>query len=675
MLRRTDIKIFSVTLCLCMLFSGCTGGQKGTVFTTLPPKTTVPETTQSPPAETTEATEVTQPEPMPLVLEAPMEDAQTTVAETLTFQGTADPRYPLEINGISVQPEEDGSFVYDAPLSVGDNVVTLTYLEETHTFTAVRRYTTAWYAYPDGAVCRDGQSIYAQIFAREGSKVTICFNGEKKEVEPSVNQLSSGAPEGFQNYTVRFDTNGQEGGETDLGVIEYTVICGGITEVYTSGSIVCQEPVALKWPDPDVTPQSGKYKDVGSGYIVEIIDPNAETFNGDTLDDKSNPMMNYLPKGTVDYGSHQAYYNEKADRHYYLLRCGVRVYRSGENKPYGKAYIVDTYKGYLPDHNEIGVDSIAVDGHFTQLTLNCLWKAPFFFNEEPQAYRTEEYKRYILDEYNPSYIDITFCYASVFAGDITIPEDNPLFSGAELIWNEDDCTLRLYLKKIGGFYGWNAFYNEKDQLCFRFLNPVTVTPADNAYGADLSGVKIMIDVGHGGDDPGAWYTDSNRKGWREAERNLVLSHMLREELESIGATVVMNRTTLEDTVTRIERISYLLEEEPDFCICIHHNAETTYKMRGFECWYFTSFSLNAAKCIDEANLESGVYTRSNLAWYYYYVSRQTVCPIVLAENGYMSNKKDMDRIANEEDMRTKAQAIARGIVNFYLQDNGLLASE
>jgi len=653
-------------LCLVCLLSAVMAGCLTEPVQTEP--TAAPETTQQPTEEPTVPT--TEPPPLPLEMEKPTQKRQTTFLETLVFQGTADPRYSVQINGQAVQPDENGQFCYEADLAVGENTFTVTYLEQTLEYTADRRYTTAWYSHEEDTSCCSGASVFAELYAREGSTVKITFRGEVHTVHPSENQLGMGAPDGFDYYGYQFAAPSKNEEPIDLGAITYSVTCDDITEVYTSGNITCQAAVPMKTSDPEVTPAAAPYRNVGSGYIVEIVDVNAETFNGQNVDDKSIPTMNYLPKGTVDYGTQGVYYNSGANRYYYLLRCGVRVYNRNDNKPLGMAPVVDCYNGYLPDHNEINVAAFEVEGHHTYLTLDCLWKAPFFFDEEAQAYRTESWYRYVLDEYNAGYVDITFCYATVFTGSIEIPEDHPLFSKAEVIENEADYTLRLYLKEPGAFYGWNAYYNENDQLCFKFLNPVTVTQAENGYGADLTGVTVMIDVGHGGEDPGAYYPDSRGKGWKESERNLYLANLVKGELESIGTTVLVNRITEERTTTRTERIAYLIEQSPDFCICIHHNADLATGLTGFESWYFTSHSRDAAEHILNTNLENEVYQRGKMSWHTYFVARQTVCPVVLSENGYMSNTWEMNRIADPQIMEEKAKAIVQGIVNYYLQNSG-----
>lgn len=659
------IMILAALVCLLLTLAACQNDPVPTEAPTEPTELTQP--TEEPTEAPTEAP--TEPPAEPLTLVLPLETEQTTWDDTVVFEGTADPRYPVVIAGMAVQTDENGYFSWELALEPGDNTFTLSYLDETVTYQIRRNYTTAWYAHPEGKDVGSGATVFAQLYAREGSTVTIHFNGETKTVEPSGNQLGMGAPEGFDFFEARFLAPNWNKEPVEMGPITYTVTCDGITEEFVTGNFICNTYQPMKERDPEATPDAEGYRDVGSGYIVEVVDVNAETFDGWTIDDKSRPYNNYLPKGTVDYGSQGTYYNETADRHYYLLRCGIRVYRSGDNKPLGMAPVVDCYNGYLPDHNELNVAGFDIQDHFSVLTLDCLWKAPFFFDDEPQEYRSEPGYQYILDEYTASYIDIRFCYATVFTGEVVVPEDHPLFRKAELFQNESDCTLRLYLKEPGKFYGWHAYYNEQDQLCFMFLNPVQVAQADNGYGADLTGLKIMIDVGHGGFDMGAAYPDRNGYYYGEANRNLMLAQMVREELESIGAAVVMNRT--EDvTVTRTERIAFLLEQLPDYCICIHHNAREDKNANGFSSWYYTNFSRNAADHVNRATEEAGVYRRGDLAWYFYFTCRQTPCPVVLAENGYMSNLRDMDDIIDPEMMRRKAKAIVQGIVNYYLEENG-----
>ena len=275
-----------------------------------------------------------------------------------------------------------------------------------------------------------------------------------------------------------------------------------------------------------------------------------------------------------------------------------------------------------------------------------------------------------MEKFDATYIDIRFCYATEVAGELRIPEDNPLFSRAELIKNESDHTLRLYLKKEGGFYGWHAYYNEKDQLVFKFLNPVTVQQADNPYGADLTGVRIMLDVGHGGIDVGAAGWDKNGLGWSESERNLVLSQKVQQRLESIGATVIVNRSTMDEMVTQRERIQFLLEQAPDYCLCIHHNSSEDRTRNGYETGYFTTFTQAAADHIHAATETTGLYRSYQMIWFYYYVSRQTACPIVLTENGFMSNADDVTNMLTEEALDKKADALVQGIVNYYLELSG-----
>lgn len=654
-------------IALCLLLSGC-------VQTVEPPQTTDPVPLQTTaPAETTVPIETT----VPVQTTAPTEyigltmdqtpEPISTYEEVFTLSGMSDPAEPVMIGGVQVPQAEDGSFTYQVPLEPSENLITVTHKEETVSYTVHRRYCVQDYSPSEARSYGSGATVFLRVLAREGSEVTAFFREETKTLKKTVDQLGSGAAEGFALYTgqIYLPENNEE--DLDMGVVVFSVTCDGITEVYSSGSLICTAKVPYRFQDASATPEG--YRNVGSGYIVEVVDQSVETFYGYGNDDYSDPTYNYLPKGTVDYGYIETVTSDSGEQTYKLLRCGVRVYYKIKNTPNTtQSAAVDCYSGYLPDHNQIEVASIQVEDHHTYLTLDTVWKAPFFLDFEEQDYIDPSTRDFTVDRFDATYVDIRFCYATEVGGSIKIPADNPLFSHAEWINNGPDHTLRLYLKVEGGFYGWDAYYNGNDQLVFQFLNPVTVKPADNAYGADLTGVRIMIDVGHGKGDTGAFGMDSLGLGWIESERNLNLAYMLKEELERMGATVILNRTSQEEVLTQRERICFLKQEAPDYCIAIHHNSGGANTERsGFETGYFTTFSQLATDHIHYTAKSTGAYDTSLVMWYFYYVNRQTICPQVLTECGFMTNPGDFEKIIDEEANRQKAIAMAQGIANYFLE--------
>lgn len=636
--------------------------QPGTTAGSLPSDTSGTETQQ--PSDGTTAY-------VGLTVNSLFDTENGTIQEKVSFSGTSDPGADVLVNGTAIERNADGSFLCEVPLNLGSNEIVFSHKEQTHTVTVERRYAIEYYTPNEAQDYNSGATIIFTISARKGSTVSVQFNGQTISVKEAANQQGSGVAEGFVLFTGEYKLTNTNTSDLELGIVTFTAVCDGITETCTSGAIRCLKTTEILASDPSVTPAYGDYINVGSGYIAEIVGYCAETFNGKTNDDYSHPTNIYLPKGTVDYCATQPVQN--GNLKYILLRCGRRVYIEKKNTPSStKTKVTDCYIGKLPDHNEIGFASMEEVGHHTILTLDCLWKAPFYFDILPQEYAYPDGgagRSYEIVSFTATHIDITFCYATQFAGTVEIPANNPIFKSAELIQNESDCTLRLHLKKTGGFYGWDSYYNEQDQLCFRFLNPAKVTSADNAYGADLTGVTIMIDVGHGGVDGGATGTDAVGNRWSESGRNMDLAYALRDELESIGATVIFNREG-KVTLTVDERILILKNGAPDFCIAIHHNSFAGHpELNGFEGYHYNAFSQLAAKLITQHTKESGAYKSARLAWHNYYVARQTACPVVLTENGFMSSLYDLNGALDAGVIATKAKAMAHGIADYFLAIN------
>lgn len=96
----------------------------------------------------------------------------------------------------------------------------------------------------------------------------------------------------------------------------------------------------------------------------------------------------------------------------------------------------------------------------------------------------------------------------------------------------------------------------------------------------LAGLKVrrvVIDPGHGGNDPGA----IGRRGTHEATITLAIAKKLRRHLENLGLEVLFTREK-DTTVSLEERTAFANERRADLFISIHCNAAENRKLRGVE---------------------------------------------------------------------------------------------
>ena len=618
-----------------------------------------------------------------LNITSPEKTSVNVTEPDFTFSGTSDPVWPLTVNGQIIERGETGAFTYETVLDVGKNTFEFEHKGEKKVYTVTYRYIVINSFSPSGAQSYpSGSKVIVTVSARKGSSVKASFNGRTVALTQEKNPPDNSE---YASYNGLLTLPSDNARDISLGKITYTATHNGKTETFTSGNITCKKNDVVVDYDPNATPTGGKYINVGSGYIAEIVQYSAETFDGNVSDaslsdgsvDWSRPTNNYLPEGTLDYCSPS--YIAYNDIKYVTLRAGYRVYLERKDKPYKEVTpVVKQYIGTLPDHNEITFSSMeSIDSH-TVMTFDCLWKAPFYFDLLEQSYKNPSNQDYSITDVTYNYVDITFCYATVFNGEITIPENHPIFSSAKIIENKNadgtkirDYTLRLFLKNQGGFYGWDSYYNKEGQLCFEFLKPKTVKDADNEYGTDLTGIKVLIDVGHGGTDIGAPGFDY--KNHSEAIQNLNLAFKIKSELEKIGATVYMTRTD-NSTSSTDTKIKMLKQLKPDYCIAVHHNSSTSANPNGFGSYYFNAFSKKASEFVYSAtkSMCGEIYKKNNpkyepfsLQWHMYFMCRVTVCPVVLTENGYISNPYDYSHITKEESNNKKAKAITLGIVNYF----------
>lgn len=593
-----------------------------------------------------------------LAFTSPQSENIVTTENSVTFSGSYFKDAVITLNVENIICDSNGNFSISKELQYGNNQFIFSANDQTKTFNINRRYVIISSYSPKSAQSYSADADFpVSVTAREGSEVYATFNGITIALVANGNSQN-----GFLEFSGSFKMPSGHFKDLNLGKVTFKGIHAGFSECFASGNVTCRKENTVIDYDPNATPKGGRYTNVGSGIITEIVVYQAETFSAGTGKDTSIPSNNYLPKGTVDYGSaNTVTINRDGDTYKLItLRCGRTVYESMRDKPTKNVTaIAKQYIGSLPDHNEITLNSLQNNGSHTVLKFDTLWKAPFYFDILPQSYNSD----YTVSNVTYNYVDITFCYATVFTGEISFPQDNPLFSSAKIIQNAYDYTLRLYLKTQGGFYGWDSYYDSNGSLCFEFLNPAKIALTDtNAYGADLTNVKILIDVGHGGIDAGSVHKKDTAN--RESVRNLILAQKLEAQLTSIGATVYLTRTS--DTPSTVnDKLTKIKELKPDYCIAIHHDYNKVSSLNGFGSYYYTPFSKNASQFVGDHTFNTGIYSNRALKFHKYFMLRSSVCPVVLTENGYMSNNFDYNNIINDSINTVKAKALTRGIVEYF----------
>ncbi len=184
----------------------------------------------------------------------------------------------------------------------------------------------------------------------------------------------------------------------------------------------------------------------------------------------------------------------------------------------------------------------------------------------------------------------------------------------------------------------------------------------------LRGKTIMLDAGHGGDDCGA-LGPGGEKYPAESELNMVLTSYLKQELENAGATVILSRNG-NTTMSLEERVEYAGMMAPDLFISLHHNSTVQTadfnRVSGGLVLYSSPLAEDLANALAEY-LWAGITaeTRVPVRRQSLYVCRQSRCPAVLIEAGYLCNPLEYEQLCKPDNARRIAKNIVRGLKDYF----------
>lgn len=193
----------------------------------------------------------------------------------------------------------------------------------------------------------------------------------------------------------------------------------------------------------------------------------------------------------------------------------------------------------------------------------------------------------------------------------------------------------------------------------------------------INGKTVVIDPGHGGDDPGKIGVNKEK----EKDVNSAISKKLFQVLNEQGYKVVLTRS--EDVVLgdgdKFSKISDLNKrceiinnayEENNKCIMvsIHQNSFTQTSVHGAQSFYFQRSEQSKLlgetlqKILNEKVNEKEKKAKPNDS---YYILINSKCPGIIVECGFLSNSDEATKLTNETYQKELAEILSEGISTYF----------
>lgn len=283
---------------------------------------------------------------------------------------------------------------------------------------------------------------------------------------------------------------------------------------------------------------------------------------------------------------------------------------------------------------------------------------------------------------------------------------------------ESDFTSQVRLIGITGagpLKGISVDSGAGTRLCLSFRRPSGVRTVNRSGAVEVlvwplperRVNRIVLDPGHGGSDPGA----VGANGTQEQEVTWDIVRRLKRRLQDAGYEVLVTRDSCQ-FVALSERSKLAAQTKADVFVSIHANASPNREANGFEVYFLSEARTDweravaarenavvelevdsSARLGDDLQLiladlaqNEHLHESSELAQRIqaatinharlldrgvrqagFYVLRNTFCPAVLVEVGFLSNRSE-EKLLRRADHREKlAEGIYRGLVEFCRQ--------
>ncbi|MBQ7542741.1 MAG: N-acetylmuramoyl-L-alanine amidase [Clostridia bacterium] len=659
----------------------------------------------------------------------------STTESKINFIGECNPTYTLQCNGAVIPVSDEGYFSCEYTLKVGSNTFNFTCNGKSYPYTVQYTLDLIRSITPSGNLNSPGGStVDIYVVAHRGASVYATLGGARIPLT-ATGALTSGADGGhidmnsdYVTFTGKYTLPASQSSTVSVGTIQAFASYQGMSDSITGArvSVTAQQkvealPVVDTTPqptqvttttttttkaapttsettaDPDATDdldlsESGSESEgksttgassttsttttsatqsttqtnlgpvitpysyqglPGTKRMCKVTTYYTETMPLSPLNDLSDPLSTPLLIGTFDFITGESSFDTHT---YYNLGSGKRVYRK-DVEVIEKAYA-------MPANTLTVVNSGTYSGK-TSINLHTKWKVPFNVILNGQKYINDAHnnREFAVSSLNARSLDLTFCYTAKAVGTPNVSSSG-IISGCEWVQSDSQtCTLRLYLRSASRFYGYSVSYNSDDTL--------NISVKEKG-GDSISGKTIMLDPGHGGPDPGATCA-VNSGTYCESKIALAIAEKTRSKLQSMGASVIMTRTS-EIDLTMDSRKRMARQSFPDAFVAIHLDAAGSSSAAGTTAFYYRPYSYALAKSIHSQLVSAynqsiyGAYrstTDRGTIFFPFSVTRIEECPSVLIECGFVSNLEECRILQTPKHQETIAQAIANGIRDFF----------
>ncbi|WP_017299394.1 N-acetylmuramoyl-L-alanine amidase [Nodosilinea nodulosa] len=555
----------------------------------------------------------------PLQVVYPPDGHQTTAAQ-IFFIGTGAADQPVLLNGEPIEGRSpSGNFAPSRPLKLGPNTFTLTQGDQTLTITVNR--VAPGPSLPDTLGFAEGSLVPAVDMTRQpgdwvclgavapanatvtaslaGQTYSLLPQGDRTDLPPNSAVLTDQAGPIATTGPSHYESCFMASAPGNLGQPTYRLTQGGAT-------VTAQAPGAVSILDPSAP---------NAIAVVEVTAAAGVARTGPSTD---YSRLTPLPQGTRARVT-----GREGD--WLRLDYGGWIRASETQAVAG---------GSLPRSLIRGVTSRQIPG-WTELYFPLQVPVPVSVQQDTDTFT--------LTLYN-----------TVPQTDTISVTDDALIE--RLDWNPvlpDQVQYRIHLKTHQQ-WGYKLRY-EGTTLVLSLRHPPAVQAS-----RPLAGTTILVDPGHGGDEPGA----RGPNGTPEKDVNLQVSLLLKAALEARGATVIMTRTD-DSTLGVNDRPAQINQVEPTLAISIHHNAlpdsGDAQNTAGIGTFWFNTQSHSLAQFLHDYLVTQLHRPSYGVFWNNLALTRPHVAPSVLLELGFMTNPTEFEWVTNPQEQAKLAETLAEGV--------------